>query len=69
MLWVLWDIVLPLIATFLLGLLVGWLLWRWRRSRIDAEGLSKLRRASSRNTADFERLQQSNIELRCKIYR
>lgn len=63
MLWVLWDIVLPLIAAFLVGLLTGWLLWRWRRSRIDADGLSKLRRSSARNKADVERLQQSNIEL------
>ena len=63
MFWVLWDIVLPLIATFLLGLLVGWLLWRWRRRRIDADGLSKLRRESARNKADLDRLQQSNIEL------
>lgn len=63
MLWVLWDIVLPLITTFLAGLLTGWLLWRWRRSRIDADGLSKLRRSSARNKADVERLQQSNIEL------
>lgn len=63
MLWVLWDIVLPLLATFLLGLLIGWLLWRWRRSRIDADGLSKLRRSSARNKADVERLQQSNLEL------
>ncbi len=63
MLWVLWDIVLPLIAAFLVGLLTGWLLWRWRRSRIDAVGLSKLRRSSARNKADVERLQQSNIEL------
>ena len=63
MLWVLWDIVLPLLATFLTGLLVGWLLWRWRRSRIDAEGLSKLRRTSARYRADVERLQQSNNEL------
>jgi len=63
MLWVLWDIVLPLIATFLLGLFIGWLLWRWRRSRIDADRLSELRRSSTRNRADLERLQQSNIEL------
>jgi len=63
MFWVLWDISLPLIAVFLLGLLIGWLLWRWRRRRIDAEGLSKLRRESARNKADVERLQQSNIEL------
>lgn len=63
MLWVLWDIVLPLIATFLIGLFTGWLLWRWRRSRIDADGLSKLRRSSARNKADVERLQQSNNDL------
>ena len=63
MLWVLWDIVLPLIATFLLGLFIGWLLWRWRRRRIDADGLSKLRRDAARHKSDVERLQQSNIEL------
>ena len=63
MLWVLWDIVLPLIAAFLLGLLTGWLLWRWRRRRIDAEGISTLRRSSARYKADAERLHQSNIEL------
>ena len=63
MLWVLSDIVLPLIATFLLGLFIGWLLWRWRRQRIDADGLSSLRRSSARYRADAERLEQSNIEL------
>ncbi len=63
MLWVLWDIVLPLVGTFLLGLFIGWLLWRWRRSRIGAEGISTLRRSSARYKADVERLQQSNIEL------
>ena len=63
MFWVLWDIVLPLIATFLLGLFIGWLLWRWRRRRIDADGLSKLRRDAARHKSDVERLQQSNIEL------
>jgi len=63
MLWVLSDIVLPLIAASLLGLFVGWLLWRWRRSRIDANGISALRRSSARYKADAERLQQSNLEL------
>ena len=63
MLWVLWDIVLPLVAAFLLGLLTGWLLWRWRRRRIDAEGISSLRRSSARYKADAERFHQSNIEL------
>ena len=63
MLWVLWDIVLPLIAAFLLGLFIGWMLWRWRRKRIDADGLSALRRSSARHRADAERLERSNIEL------
>ncbi len=63
MLWVLWDIVLPLIGAFLTGLIVGWLLWRWRRSRISSDNISELRRSSSRYRADAERLQQSNIEL------
>jgi len=63
MLWVLSDIVLPLIAACLLGLFIGWLLWRWRRSRIDANGISALRRSSARYKADAERLQQSNLEL------
>ena len=63
MLWVLWDIVLPLIAAFLLGLFIGWMLWRWRRKRIDADGLSALRRSNARYKADAERLEHSNIEL------
>jgi predicted flap endonuclease-1-like 5' DNA nuclease len=31
--WVLWDIVVPLLITFLVGLATGWLLWRWRRQQ------------------------------------
>ncbi len=31
--WVLWDIVVPLLTTFLVGLATGWLLWRWRRHK------------------------------------
>jgi len=33
--WVIWDILLPLLVTFLIGLGTGWLLWRWRRQRAD----------------------------------
>ncbi len=35
MLWVLWDILIPLISSFGLGILLGWLLWRWRRQLIQ----------------------------------
>lgn len=31
MAWVLWDILIPLMASFALGTLLGWLLWSWRR--------------------------------------
>lgn len=31
MTWVLWDILVPLMTSFALGLLLGWLLWSWRR--------------------------------------
>lgn len=31
--WVLWDIMVPLLVTFFIGLAIGWLLWRWRRQK------------------------------------
>lgn len=63
MLWVLWDIFLPLTAAFLAGLLVGWLLWRWRRSRVDAEALNALRQTVSRLKTDTDNLRIRNAEL------
>ena len=63
MLWVLWDIFLPIIAAFLVGLFVGWMLWRWRRSRVDAESLVSLRRSASRFKSDADNLRIRNAEL------
>ena len=63
MLWVLWDIFLPIIAAFLVGLLVGWMLWRWRRSRVDAESLASVRRSASRFKTDADNLRIRNAEL------
>ena len=63
MLWVLWDIFLPLIAAFLVGLLTGWMLWRWRRSRVDAESLLALRKSASRLKTDTDNLRIRNAEL------
>ncbi len=31
MIWVLWDILIPLAASFALGTLLGWLIWSWHR--------------------------------------
>lgn len=63
MLWVLWDIFLPILLAFLAGLFVGWMFWRWRRSRIDAETLSALRRNTTRLKNDAENLRARNSEL------
>ena len=63
MLWVLWDIFLPILLAFLAGLFVGWMFWRWRRSRIDAETLSALRRNTTRLKNDAENLRARNAEL------
>lgn len=63
MLWVLWDIFLPVLAAFLAGLFVGWLFWRWRRSRIDADTLSALRRNNTRLKNDADNLRARNAEL------
>jgi predicted flap endonuclease-1-like 5' DNA nuclease len=39
MLTVLWEIVIPLLFAFVIGLFVGWMLWRWRRTPVPvAEG-------------------------------
>lgn len=63
MLWVLWDIFLPLLVAFLGGLFVGWMFWRWRRSRVDSETLSALRRNTTRLKNDADNLRARNAEL------
>jgi len=62
MLWILWDILLPLVAAFLLGLLTGWLLWRWRRARISAQKLNVIQRNSARYKDENERLRDRLAE-------
>lgn len=41
MIWVIGEIVIPLLAMLILGIAVGlsfgWFLWRWRRQQISAE--------------------------------
>lgn len=32
---VLWEIVVPLLIAFAIGLLIGWMLWRWRRAGVS----------------------------------
>lgn len=63
MLWVIWDIFIPLITAFLVGLLTGWMLWRWRRRRVDAIALDALRKNASRLKTEVDNLRIRNAEL------
>lgn len=40
--WVIWDILVPMLATFLIGLATGWLLWRWRRQKVTVAAANEL---------------------------
>ena len=42
MIFSLWEIFIPLLLTFLLGLLLGWLIWRWRRTSVTANQWNEL---------------------------
>ncbi len=48
MLWALPEIVLPLIIAFLIGLLIGWLWWGWRRTKISYTEWETMRQKSNR---------------------
>lgn len=63
MLWVLWDIVLPILLAFLVGLLIGFLLWRWRRRAFDSESIQDLRRDNARYRSDIQQLRARNAQL------
>jgi predicted flap endonuclease-1-like 5' DNA nuclease len=54
MAWVLWDIVFPLFVTFAIGLLTGWLLWRWRRHKAPVQAVAaSVAGISSADTGDL----------------
>ena len=45
---VLWEILTPLIIALLLGLLFGWLMWGWRRTKITYTEWETMRQKASR---------------------
>ena len=63
MLWLIWDILVPLALAFLSGLFCGWLLWRWRRMRMTADELAAIKRSSARYKSDADTLRSRNAEL------
>lgn len=64
MIWTLWDIVLPLAVAFLIGLLFGWLLWRWRRNTLALEQSERFQRENARLRGDNERLRDRLMDLK-----
>lgn len=63
MLWVIWDIFIPLLVAFLAGLFFGWLFWRWRRIRLSREELATIRRSNLRYKSDADMLRSRNAEM------
>ncbi|OED39077.1 hypothetical protein AB833_16160 [Chromatiales bacterium (ex Bugula neritina AB1)] len=63
MLWVLWDILLPVLLAFCSGVMVGWLLWRWRRQVFDSDSIDTMRRDNARYRSDIQQLRARNAQL------
>lgn len=51
MTFVLWEILIPLIVAFLLGLLFGWLFWGWRRTKITYTEWETMRQKANRSSS------------------
>jgi predicted flap endonuclease-1-like 5' DNA nuclease len=63
MIWALFEIIIPLLLTFLLGLIMGWLLWRWRRRRITVSEWSSHTATARVATEDLEAYRLRHDEL------
>ncbi len=48
---VLWEILIPLIIALLLGLLFGWLMWGWRRTKITYTEWETMRQKAGRSSS------------------
>jgi len=52
MTWVLFEIVIPLLVAIGLGVIIGWLLWKWRRRSIHASEWNQLTTNANQAQAD-----------------
>lgn len=69
---VLWEILIPLIIAFLLGLLFGWLWWGWRRTKITYTEWETMRQKASRASsveaeAELSELRAENERLQSAL--
>ncbi len=63
MIWALFEIIIPLLVTFILGLIMGWLLWRWRRRHITAGEWDKHTAAATVATENLESFRIKHDEI------
>ena len=63
MAFVLLEIVIPLLLAFALGLLIGFLVWRWRRRLLGASEWNALSTAASQAQSDLAVAEAANAEL------
>lgn len=58
------EIVIPLMLAFLLGLLVGFFVWRWRRRLLGASEWNALTSAADKARADHAAAEAANSEIK-----
>ncbi|MFT7650181.1 MAG: hypothetical protein ACI8Y4_004947 [Candidatus Poriferisodalaceae bacterium] len=54
MLYALWEIVIPLILALLVGVLIGWIIWGWRRTPINRSEYEKMQFARAPGARNAE---------------
>jgi len=64
MTWILNEVLLFLIVSFVLGLLAGWLAWRWRRQSVRATTWNSLKATTETARSELELLEQQHQRLR-----
>lgn len=63
MTWVLWDILVPLLTSFGLGTLLGWLLWRWRRQSVETDTMAAAGFAGTDSDMNVGEIEAANVVL------
>jgi len=63
MTWALVEILVPLLLAFGLGLLGGWILWRWRRQRISALEWNQVNASSQSAQAEIASVRAAHAEV------
>ena len=64
MTWILNEVLLFLIVAFVLGVLAGWLAWRWRRQSVSVNTWNSLTATTETARSELELLEQQHQRLR-----